>query len=372
MERCLTKPLLQQLNTLLAKIQEIGIAEKKLTGFTIGNTTKLCDQNFYFTPIRNTSIMIVGGVIVYTEEQALHIAKYIDGQVDYILVDAEKKLPNSSSLTGEAANIERTVREALEVSKLWIYKGNDLSVEAVDGLLTQLTRKSVRGIGGKKVAILGGGNLGAKLALKLVERGANVFLTRRNQDYLEKIVEAINLIKPVYTQAKLVGVMTNEEAVRGAEVLIVCTPGKPVVDRGMISSLARKAIVIDAGKGTLFEDAILFCEKRKIKIYRLDITAAFEGMIHSFRTAESILDRRYGRRKMYGENLVSGGFLARRDEIVVDNIREPLQVFGIADGRGDFVRKLSDSQKSRIAKLDKTIQSFKERLDKNNLDRKNV
>ena len=121
--------------------------------------------------------MVLGGVIVYSESQAIEIAKALDGEVDYVLVDAEKKIPAEMSLSGGAANVERAVREAVKKSKLWIYKGNDLSVEAVDTLLTELTKDRVRGVGSAKVTILGAGNLGSKLALKLVERGAHVTIT---------------------------------------------------------------------------------------------------------------------------------------------------------------------------------------------------
>ena len=135
------------------QINEIAKTEGKLTGYVIGNTAKNDSNRMYFSPIRHTSVMITGGVIVYSQKQAIDIAKAVDGQVQYILVDAEKKIPDKLSLTGEPANIERAVRETIQHSTLWIYKGNDLTVEAVDTFLTQMTSNNVKGIGGKKIAI---------------------------------------------------------------------------------------------------------------------------------------------------------------------------------------------------------------------------
>ena len=67
---------------------------KKLSGFIIGNTSKSHHKSkFYFTPIRSTEKMILSGIITYSESYAKIASKYLDGKVDYVLVDSEKKLP---------------------------------------------------------------------------------------------------------------------------------------------------------------------------------------------------------------------------------------------------------------------------------------
>ena len=216
--------------------------------------------------------MVVGGVIVFSEEQAIEITRVVDGKVDCVLVDAEK-VADVNSISGESSNIERAVREKVIKSTLWVYKGNDLSVEAVDSLLSYLLKDSLKGLGGMKIAIIGGGNFGSKLALKLVERAANVFLTRRDKEKLKTIVDAINLIKPRYTYAKVICTEDNLIAANKAEVLIGTTDGKAIISERMVQSLAKNAIIIDAGKGTLTVEAIKTAEKMDIPIYRLDITA---------------------------------------------------------------------------------------------------
>ena len=328
------------------QINEIAKAEGKSTGFCIGNTVKLNSNNIYFMPIRNTAVMITGGAIVYSEKQAFDIAQAIDGKVKYVLVDAEKKISNSKD--GVLSNVERTVRETITSSSLWVYKGNDLSVEAVDGFLTQAMKHDIRGIGGKKVAILGAGNIGTKLALKLVERGAHVVITRRNKEILESITNALNFIKPVYTKELVEGTIDNEEAVIGADILIGTTPGVPVITADMVCRLSDKPIIIDVGKGSLFPDAIKEAEKLKIDIYRLDVSAAFEGMIHKLWCLENTFAKKMGRRFFCGESLVSGGFMGRNNEIVVDDVHNPTILYGIANGNGDFVRELSEKQLERL------------------------
>ena len=113
----------------------------------------------------------------------------------------------------------------------------------------------------------------------MVERGAKVFLTRRNKTKLKQIVKTLNTIKPNYTHEKVHAVQNNYEASKSADVLIGCTNGIPVITKKMIKSLADNAIIIDVGKGTVTRDAVSFAAKNNILIYRVDITAAFEGFI---------------------------------------------------------------------------------------------
>jgi hypothetical protein len=346
----------EKLLNLIREIRSTADREGKMTGFAIGNTAKIDAHSLYYTPIRNTSIMVVGGAIVYSENQAIELARYVDGQVDYILVDAEKKVPDELSLSGEPANVERAVRESVKLSTLWIYKGNDVSVEAVDTLLAQLTKDNITGIGGRKVAILGVGNLGAKLALKLVERGASVAIYRRNQEALETIAAAINYIKPTYTRARVVAVISNENAAEGADVLIGATQGIPVITASMVEALSADAIIVDVGKGVLFPEAAQKAEQRDIPVYRLDVSAAFEGLIYRLWAMEKIIENKMGRRRYNGESIVAGGLLGREGEIVVDDISEPTQVYGIADGKGDFIREVNEEQVRRLQKVRSQIE----------------
>ena len=93
-------------------------------------------------------------------------------------------------------------------------------------------------------------------------------------------------------------------------------------------------------------------------MYRLDVSAAFEGLIHKLWSLENTVEKKMGRRFFCGENLVSGGFMGRKNEIVVDNVRNPTMVYGIADGRGDFVRQFSKQQVERFKKLKDSINAL--------------
>ena len=338
----------------------IAIAKKegKLTGFCIGNTTKVDTHGLFFSPIRNTKQLVAGSVIVYEAHHSEEIARIVDGRVQYILVDTEKKVgpdPKTSYGIGDMGNIEGAVRDAIQHSTLLTYKGNDLTVNSIDCALSQLMTSPIQSMGGKKVTIIGAGNLGAKLALKLVERGAHVVITRRNKKKLEVIVQALNYIKPGNTVAVVEGMTDNELAARDAHLLIGMAVGPPVITETMVSSLAKNAIIMDGGKGCLHPLAVQRAQQRQLKIFRVDIRSGFEGEVAMLLEMHQLLKHTVGRRQFDGIPVVSGGLFAWKDEIVVDNIHHPTAIFGIADGQGDFMRQLSQEQSRNLERLDELI-----------------
>ena len=351
----------QKVEKLLEEVLIIAKKEEKMSGFCIGNTSKIDKSGLYCTPVRNIVNMVFAGVIVYSERQAVTVAKIIDGKVNYVLVDSEKKIPDAMSRSGAPANVERAVRETITESNLWIYKGNDLAVEAVDSFISYLTKDSLRGVGGKKIAILGSGNLGCKLALKFVERGAHVFITRRDSKKLSVIVKALNYIKSAYTTARVIGLINNDKAAEGADVIIGMTQGIPVITSKMVENLANNALVVDGGKGALFSEAIETADQLGLEVYRLDVSAAFEGMISSFFATENIVKNCMGRRLLNGVFIVAGGLLAKKGDIVVDNINNPKVIYGIGNGQGDFIRDALEDCSEKIEKVKKSINSNKKR-----------
>ena len=328
----------------LKRVQELAERERKMTGFCIGNTTKYSGGDWFFSPILNTFRLIAGSVIVNRVSLAEEIARFLDGKVEYIAVDVEKKIPREQYGPRDVGNIERAVRRTVKKSKLLTFKGNDLTVDAIDCLMGQLVKHDERGLGGKKVVIIGSGNIGFKLALRLVEQGSNVTIVRRDKEKLDTIVKALNYVKPSETMAMISGTTDADSAVVGAQFLIGLTPGTHSISRSMIQAVAPTAVLIDGGKGSFGPDALRCAEDRGLRVYRADIRASFQARVEMLLGMEAILEKNLGRRKIQGVSVVSGGLLGKIDEVVVDNVHAPTQVHGVADGCGDFIRVLSKDQ----------------------------
>ena len=103
--------------------------------------------------------------------------------------------------------------------------------------------EDLRGIGGKKIAVLGAGNIGTKISLLMVERGAKVLLTRKNFKKLFGTVATINSIKPLYTREKVHPVKDNFKAIKSADIIIGATNGKPVINRNMLLALGYQFLI---------------------------------------------------------------------------------------------------------------------------------
>ena len=225
---------MDRLNEILKKVIKFSKKKKLNTVFLIGNTIKKIKNDFHITPIRIGKKIIFFGVVIYKEKSIINILKKIDGKVDFIFVDAEKKIPNTFAIDKITANLERSVRERVIKSKLFTFKGNDLTVEAVNLFLTNYFSKDLRGVANKKISIIGSGNIGSKLALKLIEQGANITITRRNKSKLKLIVKIINLLKPENTKAVLRGLTSNMKAAEKADVLIATNDGKPIINKKIL------------------------------------------------------------------------------------------------------------------------------------------
>lgn len=353
--------LTEKIESVLKEVFAVAKRDGKKTGFCIGNTAKVDPNGFYFSPIRDTAQVVAGSIIVFKPHFAEEVARLVDGRVDFLFVDTEKKVGPDWEIYGpqDRGNIERAVRDVVKHSRIFTFKGNDVTVDACDALIAQLVNDPIRGLGNKKVTIIGGGNVGSKLALKLVERGANVTLTRRKAKELETLVAALNDIKPQQTFASVTGSLNNEAATVGADILITSTNGLPVVTETMILSLANGAKIIDAGKGCLFPEALDAAHRREIPVYRVDIRAGFEGEVAKLLETEKILKQGMGRRMVDGVTIVSGGLLGSLGEVIVDHLHHPTSVFGVADGRGDFLRNPNSKQQNDIHTIHQYIEELK-------------
>jgi|GEM_PF-953555 len=321
-------------------------AQSRSMGFAIANTSDLFEnKRYYLTPLRETNTLIYGGAVVRDVATAYEIARYVDGKTDYVFVDAEKKIRKIYYGPDDVGNIERAIRETVTQSKIITYKGNDLCVDAVDRLLEQL----VVGLDTFKAGILGVGNVGAKIALRLVERGAHVTVYRRAGDKLKKIIAGLNNIKSANTIAKISMAHSLEDVFSGMDIVIACANEKEIVGKRLLSLMNANGprILVDVGKGCFDEEAVEEAQCLNIPIYRLDVSVIQRHAFSAFVETSKKFDRAIGRRRIDdGISLISLGLLGRFGEIIVDDITHPTEIIGISDGKGSLISDTSLFKKS--------------------------
>lgn len=321
------------------------------SGFFIGNTRKPGRGPSSLGPLRESQSVVAGSIVVSSVAEAVLVARIIDGKVDIVFVDSEKKIPKSNWGPNDAGNIELGVKEVLKQSKLLTYKANDMAAWAIDALVSSLAATREKGISGTEICILGFGNVGSKVALSLVERGANVRGYRRNIAELRRITDGINSIKPVETLSRVRAFKSPAEAAEGSDILIGLSPGVPVITSAIVRTLNLNGFVIDGGKGCVSLDAAELAAQMGLRVYRTDIQPVVAGTIETVLKFHGLVSDGLERVEYAGFHLVSAGLLAREGELVVDDAKNPHRLYGVADGFGELRRVHSDEQLRQLQRI---------------------
>ena len=340
---------LKKINKILNILKKFSKKKKKRKCFLISNTSKKISQPFFVTPLRESKKSIYSGVVVFENKAAEEIAKKIDGKVDYVYVDLEKKISNKKD---KLVNIERAVKENIKISHIKNYKSNDITVNSIETFINDYFFEDARGVGGKNILIIGSGNIGSKVALRLVESGAKVDIFRRNQKKLKIISKAINHIKPRYTKSQCRSIDYKKINFYNYDVIIGCSNNKFKIKKIKSESIKKKQLILDVGKG-VFEDKILdnLLKKGKL-IFRIDVESMLSSFIDSTIETESFFKSNFI--KPYQKfNLVKKGVLGKRGDIIVDNVDKPKQIIGICGRGGELINtnyKKINFLKSKIIK----------------------
>ena len=369
MEENLKKKLSTLINNLIEIKEKYSL---RYMFFTLGNTKVENDYNLYFTPIRIGKNFVVTGAIVFSEFEGKKILKEIDGIFDVIYVDSEKKSKSSNLIKIDSTNyykninnkddnsskeglfnLERLSSEIITKSKLRYFKGNDVTVESIDKLVFNILKHKKKLIGGSNILVVGMGNIGFKISLKLVERGANInILSTKNLSKSIKLIESINLIKPDQTisETKIFD-KNNFELIKNLDIIILTHLSTIDENTKIYNKTSKNCIFIDVGKGCLNPDQIKFLYNKGNLCYRLDIG---DSIIDFIENDIRLLSKEFtppNLKIINNKRIISRGLLGYEDDIVVNDIENPKFVYGICNGLGGFKKKISKKEKLFIKKL---------------------
>lgn len=340
-----------------AKISFVQSLNKRVI-FSISTTAKLEDRP-YLTPIRITNDFCFTGCVIFEQSILIPLLEKIDGLVDIILVDTEKMIPLCIAEHNTALEVHETVGyletgnlskisfQNVKKSKIFEFKPNDLTVSATWTFLSQ----RLHYLSGKKITILGAGNIGSKLALKLVECGAEVRLFRRDTYKGHHISQGLNMIKPQSTIANIQYYQNVLQASFMADVLIGATSGYPIIDTDVIGCANKNCLIVDLGKNNLTDEALKLAVEHHIEIYRADVAPALEAFIYEMLNVQNVLENTYGRRELGYCSIVGGGYFGKKGEIVVNHLEKPTQVSGVSNGDGSLKRELNKEDQLNIDRL---------------------
>jgi len=344
------------LEQVASRVDEIRTHNKR-TIFTIATTTKQ-EKEAYLTPVRNNNDFCLTGCIIFNQKIILPLLDKIDGMVDIILVDSEKKIPIRvyAELEEEVVNtvgyvetgsISKICFKNVKYSKVFEFKPNDLTVNATWLFLSQ----KFNFLSGKRISILGAGNIGSKLALKLVECGADVHLYRRDSYKGYNITHGLNFIKPTNTVANIQFHQDIVQASFMSDVIIGATDGCSIINEDVINSLKKNCLIVDLGKNNLTKGAIKVVVQKSLEIYRADVTPTLEAYVYEVLKMQDILENSYGRKNIGFCHIVGGGFFGHEGDIIVNQIDNPNQIIGISNGDGSIKKDVNDVDQCNIDRI---------------------
>lgn len=287
----------------------------------LSTTANINNPPLHVGGVRNTPTAICANFIFADLAWLRSVIEKFDGVADYFLLDCEWK--------NEAKDLQEVSRGLIQKSKILVYKPNDVTVEALDMWLAVM--KPIQA--GLRTAVLGCGNIGSKIGLKLAERGSTVLFWGRNRRRLEQVVSGLEIIKRGGGSFEISTEI--HEVTRGADLLLGCTPGTPVVSARAISGLAPGALVIDVGNGTITEEGLREIERRNIRAYCLTPHAGFAGFMACWEQTREQLSRMHTKRVSSELTLISPGIIGGYGDVIVDDVESVGTVFGVCDGKGD-------------------------------------
>lgn len=315
------------------------------------NTTAKSSRKFSVLPRRSTSKLNAYGFFIGDSAVGDAVCKYIDGKAKYILVDTENK---------QNFNLFSIAKKNILKSQVIPFKPNDVTVESCDLLVRHLFEEDIQG---KKVLVFGSGNLASKMALRLAERQAEVFVWARNQEKASTIVDVLNYILPKYNDTKI---RLFYKDAYDFDLMISFLSAENVIGADFFNHLKKDGTVIDGGINNFSKDFIEVALNNGVSFIRLDTRIAFHYALMSLNLETfRFFDNVFGTREIKQIRCVAGGILGKQGDVIVDQIKYPTQVIGVANGLGGVKHEceLTDEERRKISTIREYIlQSNKKNL----------
>lgn len=289
---------------------------------TIGTTTRK-SADFAVLPRRKVSGFEAINFLVSTNQAAEECLRLLDGNVKYILIDVEAK---------KNIDLELIARSTIKSAVIIPYKPNDATVEAADLFLLNYFNYSLRG---KKILIYGAGNIGGKLAFRLAERGAKIYVYSRDINKVELIVKAFNTILPKYSINKILPVENIYDFNNFFDGLISFISAENIINHNIIYSLKENALIVDGGINNFSAEFYKNSSQKLLNCFRLDVRLGFlYTLLPLMDYSNTFFMDIQGTAFIEDIKIVSGGIIGEDGDIIVDNIKSPNQVIGVANGIG--------------------------------------
>lgn len=302
---------------------------------TVGTTARESEQ-FAVLPRRSALGYEAINFLVTSPEDAAQSFLQLDSHVQFLFIDIESK---------KEIDLMSIAKKAVKKAEIIAYKPNDTTLEAADLFLRHYFLDD---LANKNIMIYGAGNLGSKLALRLAERGSNIYLSSRNESKTKEIVKTLNYLLPKYSKNPIQLVTGQEDLSFKIDSLISFTSSSNVIPPSFASFIKKGGLALDGGINNFSPEFIIKANESTITCYRLDVRAAFpHTVLYLIDYIRDFYTNIQGEEKRNQIKLVAGGIIGNDGDIVVDRIKNPGQIVGVANGVGGLKAEKDLTGKNR-------------------------
>lgn len=213
-------------------------------GTTSGNATN------YLTPIRRYRDTVILGVVISDIYLLDILLPSIDRYVDFLFVDIEKKLNPVLGDIGQiqSNNFFHTAKNILPDRTIYPFMPNDLTVQSV---WNQVIEDVIR-LKDSVIFIIGFGNIGSKLALRLAESGCRVIVKSRTDNYkVYHTVEALNSIKHTGAIGEIGVTNSIEKGLLMSDIVILSANANNILDKKYTDILKSKERIVGVSRDNI-------------------------------------------------------------------------------------------------------------------------
>ncbi|WP_082232897.1 hypothetical protein [Halobacillus massiliensis] len=309
------------------------------------NTTSKHAIDFRTLPRRMVLENAMSSFMINNENYLIETLNYFDGIADSIFIDIERK---------QLINLYEVAKQHIKKSKIVAIKPNDTTLESCDLLTRNLFNDDLHN---KKIVVVGTGNLAGKIALRLAERQANVYIKGRTKEKERLIVDNLNSFLPKFNEK--IKVFSEVPIIESkVDLVISFLSGQFEEEHLLYPIIDNNTYIIDGGINNFSKQFIRTMLSNNIPISRLDSRMALPyQFLSSMEYTNSFLKDIYGKNTINGYKVVAGGVIGAEGVVILDNIKNPKQIIGIADGRGGIKKdeQLTEEDRESICNIKKTI-----------------
>lgn len=315
------------------------LKKHQIKGLIISTTAKEA-IDFTILPRRVYENIGISSFMINDIQKLNEVLTYYDGVIDYFYIDVELK---------QQINLYKTAQEVVKKTKIIAIKPNDTTLESLDVLIRE---KYADNLIGKKILVIGSGNLASKIMIRLAERQADVFVIARSDNKAEKIISGINMFLSKNTDS-IKRLKSSDDIC--FDVVVGAISNKFKEEAILKKVINKETFFIDAGINNFRTDFIKELLKKGNDLLRLDTRIALPyQMIIQNNYTNSFFSEVIGKRKIKDIVIVAGGIVGGEGAVIVDRIERPTQIIGIADGSGGVKKSESGRERNRI----ETIQQY--------------